>query len=42
MNEILIEAQARYLIDDRIRTTGRAPSARRRRRHRPFPAMRWL
>lgn len=41
MNEMLIEARAHYLIEDRVNPTRRTPSTTRRRHHR-FPKMRWL
>jgi hypothetical protein len=34
MNEIVIEAQARYLIEDRVRRTRRARAGASRRQHR--------
>lgn len=41
MNWMLIEAQAHYLIEDRVNPTRRTPSTTRRRHHR-FLEMRWL
>jgi hypothetical protein len=41
MNHTVIEAHARYLIEDRVSTTRRTPSAASRRRHR-FPRLSWL
>jgi len=42
MNEIVIEGQARYLIEDRVRLTRRTPGAVSRRRHHRFPRLGWL
>ena len=42
MNETVIEAQARYLIEDRIRQTRRAQSTGVRRRHRRLLTLSWL
>ncbi|MFZ2013867.1 MAG: hypothetical protein WAV00_08605 [Nocardioides sp.] len=42
MNETVIEAQARYLIEDRIRATRPWRSARDRRRHRRLRMLSWL
>ena len=42
MNETLIEAQARYLIEDRIRATRPRRSAHDRRRHRRLRMLSWL
>jgi len=41
MNPTVIEAHARYLIEDRVNTTRRTPSSTDRRRHR-FPRLSWL
>jgi hypothetical protein len=43
MNEAVIEGQARYLIEDRVRVTRRTPATTaRRRRHHRFPRLGWL
>ena len=42
MNETVIEAQARYLIEDRIHPTHRQPSTEVRRRHRRVRRISWL
>lgn len=42
MNETVIEAQARYLIEDRIRATRPKQSAHDRRRHRRLRTLSWL
>jgi hypothetical protein len=45
MNETVIEAQARYLIEDRIHPTHRTQSTgvrRRHRRHRRLRGLSWL
>jgi hypothetical protein len=42
MNEAVIEAQALYLIEDRMRTAHRTQSARARRQHRRPRALSWL
>jgi hypothetical protein len=42
MNETVIEAQARYLIEDRIRATRPGRSAHARRRHRRLRPLSWL
>jgi hypothetical protein len=42
MNETVIEAQARYLIEDRIRGTGARHSFPDRRRHRRLRPLSWL
>ncbi len=41
MNETLIETQARYLIEDRIRATRPTPSDHDRRRHRRVRMLSW-
>lgn len=41
MNGMLIEAQAHYLIEDRVNPKRRTSSTTRRRHHR-FLEMRWL
>jgi hypothetical protein len=42
MNEIVIEGQARYLIEDRVRLSRRTPNHTARRRHHRFPRLGWL
>jgi hypothetical protein len=42
MNETVIEAQARYLIEDRIHPTHRQQSVDVRRRHRRLRRLSWL
>lgn len=42
MNHTIIEAQARYLIEDRVSSTRRARSTGARRRHHRFPQVGWL
>jgi hypothetical protein len=42
MNETVIEAQARYLIEDRIHPTHRAQFTGVRRRHRRRRKLSWL
>jgi hypothetical protein len=42
MNQAIIEAQARYLIEDRIKTTSRARSAQVRRHRRRLRTLSWL
>ena len=42
MNETVIEAQARYLIEDRIRATRPKQSIPYRRRHRQLRKLSWL
>ena len=42
MNETVIEAQARYLIEDRIRATRPRRSDHDRRRHRRLRTLSWL
>jgi hypothetical protein len=44
MNQTIIEAQARYLIEDRVKAGRRTPAtaARRRHHHHPFPRPSWL
>jgi hypothetical protein len=42
MNEAVIEARARYLIEDRIRTAHGKQSAHTRRHHRRLRALSWL
>jgi hypothetical protein len=42
MNETVIEAQARYLIEDRIRAARPTQSVRGRRRHRRLRTLSWL
>jgi len=42
MNETVIEAQAGYLIGDRIHPTHRAPNTGVRRRHRRLRQLSWL
>jgi hypothetical protein len=42
MNETVIEAQARYLIADRIRATRPGPSVQDRRHHRRLRPLSWL
>jgi hypothetical protein len=42
MNELVIEGQARYLIEDRVRLTRRTPAPTARRRHHRFPRLGWL
>ena len=42
MNQPVIENQARYLIEDRIRTTHRTQSAHVRRHHRRLRILSWL
>jgi hypothetical protein len=41
MNEIVIEAQARYLIEDRVRRTRRARAGGSRRRHHRLARQSW-
>jgi hypothetical protein len=42
MNQAVIEAQARYLIEDRIHMTDRTQSAHVRRHHRRLRPLSWL
>ena len=42
MNETVIEAQARYLIEDRIHQTYRAQPTGLRRRHRRLRRLSWM
>jgi hypothetical protein len=42
MNETVIEAQARYLIEDRIHPTHRQQPTAVRRRHRRLRRLSWL
>ena len=42
MNETVIEAQARYLIEDRIHPTHRVRLTGVRRRHRRVRSLGWL
>jgi hypothetical protein len=42
MNETVIEAQARYLIEDRIHPTHRSQPTGVRRRHRRLRRLSWL
>lgn len=42
MNQTVIEAQARYLIEDRVRAGRRTPPTTARRRHHRFPRISWL
>jgi hypothetical protein len=42
MNETVIEAQARYLIEDRIHPTHRQRPTGVRRRHRRIRRLSWL
>jgi hypothetical protein len=42
MNETVIEAQARYLIEDRIHPTHRHQPMGPRRRHRKVRRLSWL
>jgi hypothetical protein len=42
MNQTVIEAQARYLIQDRIHMTHRRQSVHDRRRHRRLRSLSWL
>jgi hypothetical protein len=42
MDKTLIEAQARYLIEDRIHPTHRQPPTATRRRHRKMRRLSWL
>jgi len=42
MNETVIEAQARYLIEDRIRATRPRGTVRDHRRHRRLRTLSWL
>jgi hypothetical protein len=42
MNETVIEAQARYLIEDRIHPTRRKEPVGVRRRHRRIRRLSWL
>jgi len=42
MNQTVIEAQARYLIEDRIRATRPRKSVHDRRRHRRLRTLSWL
>jgi hypothetical protein len=42
MNETVIEAQARYLIEDRIHPTHRHQPTAVRRRHRRLRKLSWL
>jgi hypothetical protein len=42
MNETVIEAHARYLIEDRIRATRPEQARHDRRRHRRLRALSWL
>jgi hypothetical protein len=42
MNETVIEAQARYLIEDRIHPTHRQQPTSVRRRHRRLRKLSWL
>ena len=42
MNQTIIEAQAHYLIEDRIHPTHRSKSVHDRRRHRRLRAVSWL
>ena len=42
MRQADIEAQARYLIEDRIHTARRTQSTRVRRRHRRLRPLSWL
>ena len=42
MNETVIEAQARYLIEDRIHPTHRPQPSGVRRRHRRVRRLSWL
>jgi hypothetical protein len=42
MNRTVIEAQARYLIEDRIHATIRSRSVHDRRRHRQLRNLTWL
>jgi hypothetical protein len=41
MNQTVIEAQARYLIEDRVRQSHGAPATTAHRRHHRFPRIRW-
>jgi hypothetical protein len=41
MNETVIEAQARYLIENRVRPSRRATATTAHRRHHRFPRVRW-
>ena len=41
MNQTVIEAQARYLIEDRIHVTHRGQSVHDRRRHRRLRTLIW-
>ncbi len=42
MNQTVIEAQATYLIEDRIRATRPRQSVHDRRRHRRLRTLSWL
>ncbi|MGC4110400.1 MAG: hypothetical protein QM747_08265 [Nocardioides sp.] len=42
MNQTVIEAQARYLIEDRVSARRRTPAPGPRRRHHRFPRPHWL
>jgi hypothetical protein len=42
MNEAVIEAQARYLIEDRIHRTPRTSARHVRRHHRRLRTLSWL
>ena len=42
MNETVIEAQARYLIEDRIHPTHQSQPTAVRRRHRRLRKLSWL
>jgi hypothetical protein len=42
VNETMIEAQARYLIEDRIHPTHRTQPTNVRRRHRRIRRLSWL
>jgi hypothetical protein len=42
MDQTVIEAQARYLIEDRIHATHPRQSVHDRRRHRRLRALSWL
>jgi hypothetical protein len=42
MNQIVIEAQARYMIEDRIHVAQRRQSVRDRRRHHRPRIVSWL
>jgi hypothetical protein len=42
INETMIEAQARYLIEDRIHSTHRPQPSAVRRRHRRVRRLSWL